>query len=332
MAIILRIGSKLRELGLNQNAEKTKILNVSDARSEIYNEIAENIKQIIEASKKGRANRVVQILKLRQEYKRIYRRKKFVKKLETALFMTYNAARILETPLLKNRLKGDFLRFPVRSRVICNYSRTFINAAPVFRAMEFHLHRHEFLYHLQIAHLVAVFRNLKVNNKKVLRNIISIIFKSKRHWYVKAQAINTLFYLSNNGIAEAKIKSLLNENNHRYIRRAALTLLPLSYNLETTKKLLEKIAQDLNVTVSRMANFLLCVINDKDFATNQIKKFHGLDSVFIGDQIWRLWYVALNNNKDVRKSLTSLLKRIDDKYNRHAIIKEHIKKIRGLQL
>lgn len=331
IAVLLGLGGKLRELGLNQNAEKTKILTAPEARDEIYNEIAENIKKILEASKKSRVNRSAQLINLRQEYKRISRRKKFDKKLETALFMTYNAARVLQSPLLKNRLKGDFVRFPVRSRTICSYSRTFINAAPVLRTMEFYLHRHKFLYNLQIAHLITVFRNLRVKNKKVVRNIFSVIFKSKRHWYVRAQAIDTLFYLSYDGIAETKVRNLLNESNHRYIRRAALVLLPLACSPETTKDLLGKIAQDLNVTVSRMANFLLCVINDKDFATNQIKKFHGLDPVFIGDQIWRLWYVALNNNNDVKKSLNSLLKRIDDKYSRHTIIKEHIKKIRSLQ-
>ncbi len=332
IAIILRLGGKLRELGLNQNAEKTKILTALEARSEIYNEIAENIKQIIEASKNSRVNRKAQLSKLRQEYKRIYRRKKFDKKLETALFMTYNAARVLQTPLLKNRLKSDFIRFPIRSRAICSYSRSFINTAPVLRTMEFYLHRHKFLYNLQAAHLVAVFRNLKVRNKQVLRNMFSVIFKSKRHWYVRVQAIGTLFYLSYEGIAEGKVRNLLNENNHRYIRRAALVLLPLSYTPEKTKKMLGEIAQDLNVTVSRMANFLLCVINDKNYATNQIKKFHGLDSVFIGDQIWRLWFVALNNDRNVRKSLNSLLKRIEDKYSRHTIIKEHIKRIKNLQL
>jgi len=332
IAIILRIGTLLRKLGLNQNAEKTKILTSVQANSEIYNEIAENIKQIIESSQKKKSSRNAHIVKLRQEYKKIYRRKVFTKKLETALFITYNAARVLQASILKNRLMGDFVRFPVRAKTICSYARTFINHAPVFRTMGHCLHRHAFLYNLQIAYLVTVFRNLKRNDKLVIRNISWIAFKSKRHWYVRVQAIDTLFYLGCEGILESRVKQLLSRNNHRYVRRAALVLLPLCCAPEKTKNWLEEIARDLDVTVSRMANFLLSVINNKDFAANQLKKFSGLDHVFIGDQIWRLWYVAFNNHPDVRKSLNSFLKRMEREFNKNSLIKEHVKGIRDFIL
>ena len=126
ISILLAIGSLLRQLGLNQNAEKTKPLTKEEAIAEIQNQIADNITSIIEDSQKGEISRAVLIERLRNEYKKISRRIASDNKIEGALMRTYTAAKILETPLLTNRVGKDFLKFPMRSKSICYYGRQFI--------------------------------------------------------------------------------------------------------------------------------------------------------------------------------------------------------------
>lgn len=330
--ILLQIGNLLRKLGLNQNAEKTKLLTADDGEKEINNEIVNKIHSIIEESQKKGADKKRKNLveELRHEYKKISSKQVFTKKSETSLFIAYHAAGVLNTSLLRSRVGRDFDRFPSRAKAVCNYARRFINYLPVLKPMKTYLHQNTFLYHLQLAFLVTVFRNLRKKDKSIFRGVLRVAFDRMKHWYVRVQAISTLSYLGVSCITESQIKKLLDSKNHRYIRRAAITLIPLSCSPERIKSWLNEMARDLNITISRMANFNLSLITSKNFALNQIKKFGSPHYVFLGDQIWRLWFIALNEDADVKKSLCALLKRIDKEFYNYPIIKEHTKAIRNL--
>ena len=226
IVVLLKIGSLLRQLGLNQNAEKTKPLSTSEAIEDIQNEIADNISDIIDASQKKRANRKTLIERLRAEYKKISRRKAFIDKIEVSLMRTYTAARILDTPLLTNRVGEDFKRLPMRSKPICSYGRQFINYKPVLRSFGYHLKDRDLLHNYQLAFLTTSFRNLKKKDKEIFKTVREIVSDQKRHWYVRVQAINTLFFLGIGLVRNSFVKTLLHKRNHRLIRRAGLILLP----------------------------------------------------------------------------------------------------------
>lgn len=329
-AILLKIGGMLRQLGLNQSAEKTKLLTSQEAIKEIYNEIAENISSILEDSQKRKADRAVLIDRLRNEYKKISRRKRLDSKIEAALMRMYTAARVLESPLLTNRVGDDFIRFPMRSKSICKYARQFINYKPVLRKLDFQLtnktHR-LLLYNFQLAFLVTAFRNLKKHDRSIFNAIKEVAFDTKRHWYVRTQAITTLFYLGVNLVRTNQVKKLLYQSNHRFIRRQALILIPLCFSPKETIDWLNSVAKDLNTTVSRMANFLLALICSKDFAINHLKKFKGLNNIFLTDQLWRLYFIALNRDENVQKSLRALLRKAKREFYNYPIIKEHLKQL-----
>ena len=195
IAILLKIGTLLRQLGLNQNAEKTKPLTKEEAIADIQNEIAENITCIIEDSQKRRANRDTLIGRLRNEYKKISRRKTLDEKVELSLMRMYTATRILDSPLLTNRVGNDFVKLPMRSRSICSYGRQFINYKPVFRGFSLYLKERNLLHNYQLASLVTAFRNLKKKDKDISKAIKEIATDQRRHWYVRVQAISSLFYL-----------------------------------------------------------------------------------------------------------------------------------------
>jgi hypothetical protein len=330
IAILLKIGSLLRQLGLNQNAEKTKPLRAEEALADVQNENADNISEIIEVTQKKGADRSMLIGRLRGEYNKISRRKSLKEKVEVALMRTYFAARVLNTPLLTSRIGDDFIKLPMRSKSICSYGRQFINYKPVFRAFSQHIKERALLHNYQLAFLVTTFRNLKKKDKDVFRNLKEIADDQRRHWYVRVQAINTLFYLGVDLLKFNYVKKGLHKSNHRFIKRAALILLPLCCSSEEISEQLNSAAKDLNITVSRMANFLLKLKMSKEFATNHLKKFKGLNITFLTDQVWRLYFISLNDNPDVRKSLRSLIKRIKKKYHNYSVLNEHMNRLQEL--
>jgi len=332
-AVLLNIGMLLRQLGLNQNAEKTKILSSEDAIKWVWNETAENISLIIDEIAKKKVNKNDLVARLRLEYKKISRKRVFDRKLEASLFRAYTAALLLDSPILIRRAYDDFLKFPVRSSHICKYARRFVNYLPIFKNFRELLHKKTrlLLYNFQLAFLASVFRNLKRSDKDVYVHLLETALDQKRHWYARIQAINTVFYLGVGMLRIKQIRELLDKDSNRYVRRAAIVLLPLCCNRQETIKWLIELARDLNITVSRMANFLLELTNSEKLAKNQLKKFSQLNYVFLGDQIWRIWFLSLNNNVNVQRSLSSLLLRIDKEFRNYPVIKRHINAIREIQ-
>ncbi|NVM55471.1 MAG: RNA-directed DNA polymerase [Candidatus Helarchaeota archaeon] len=328
IAILLEIGSRLRRLGLNQNAEKTKPLTAEKAIVQIHNEIAENISSIIDESQKKKCNRDELLRRLRIEYKEISKRRSLDEKLETSLIRSYTAASLLDSPLLIKQVGRHFLKLPTRSPSICRYARRFINYRCVLRDLRSCLKNRLLLHDFQLAFLVTVFRNIKKKDKDIFNCIVDVAFDSKRHWYVRVQAINTLSYIGVGLVKKRQIEKLLQQGNHRYVRRASISLIPLCSSPKETKNWVIEIAKDLNITISRMANFVLSLMSSKEFAMNHLKKFGPLHYVFLGDQIWRLWFIALNNNSNVKQSFNSLVAKISKKFGNYAIVKEHIKQIR----
>ncbi|MCA9409141.1 MAG: hypothetical protein KC733_10660, partial [Candidatus Omnitrophica bacterium] len=136
------------------------------------------------------------------------------------------------------------------------------------------------------------------------------------------------FYMGVGSVKSLSIYKLLESDVKPEIRRASLILLPLFCSKKETVDILENHAKDLNVAVSRMANYLLSLINNEELAQINLKKFHGLNFVYLGDQIWRLWFIGFNSNKKIREALLRLLKRINEEYRNYSIIFLHIKTIK----
>ena len=335
-AILLNIGRLLRRLGLNQNAHKTNVYSSKKALDVMFYPIIDNVSGIIEVSKKKGAKREDLIAKLRQEYKKLPRRDaKYEKKHETALFCIYNAARILDSKLLAKRANHDFERFPVRAKNICGYARSFINMPTVLNVFAGFVSpkKRLLLYNYQLALLLTVFRNCKKQDKKIFKSLLEIIDEKERHWYVKVQTVNTVFYYGIGLLREKHFGKFISSKNEGYIRKTALILLPLIYSRNDTMKKLNKCAQELDVNVSRMANFLIRLTTDKNLALTHLRKFSQPNYVFVGDQIWRLWFIGLNNNPDVVRKLDSILRIIKQKFRNYQIVKHHldgIKKFREL--
>lgn len=326
---LLNIGKLLRKLGLNQNAEKTKILSDSDAINVIQNEHVDKISSIIEDSKKKRANINKLVKELRDEYRKISKRKNIDRKIETSIFRTYTAALRFDLPLLIRRVGSDFLSFPARAKHVCTYARHFINSKPVLRSFSSYLDKKVLLllYNFQVAYLVSVFRNLKKTDKKIFKHILNVAFDTRWHWYVRVQAINTLFYIGVGHIKLRDVKKLLDKKNHRYVRRAALTLIPLCCNSTDTIKLISDLARELNITVSRMANFILELTDKAKPALSNLNKFYNPNHVYLGDQIWQLWFISLNKDNNVQKSLDSKLKSIKKEFRNYPVILNHIRQL-----
>ena len=326
-AILLNIGRLLRQLALNQNAHKTKVYSAKEALDVMFYSVIDNVSEIIEESKKKGAKREDLILKLRHEYKKLPRRDaKYEKKHETALFCIYNAARVLDSKLLAKRANHDFERFPVRAKNICGYVRCFINMPTVHNVFASLVSSKErlLLYNYQLAFLLTVFRNCKKQDKKVFKSLLEIVDEKERHWYVKVQAITTIFYYGVGFLREKHFTKFISSKNERYVRRSALILLPLVCSKGDTLKILNKYAQELDVYVSRMANFLMKLMTDKNLALTHLRKFSQPNYVFVGDQIWRLWFIGLNNNSEVKKKFDSVLRVIKQEFRNYPIIKRHI--------
>jgi len=327
--ILLNIGKFLRILGLNQNAEKTKILSDTNAIDVIQNEHADKVSSIIEQSRKKGANINRLVKELRDEYGKISKRKNIDRKIETSIFRTYTAALRFDMPILIRRVGPDFLSFPARAKHVCTYARHFVNSKPVLRSFSSYLDKKVLLllYNFQVAYLVSIFRNLKKADKKIFKHILNISFDTRWHWYVRVQAISTLFYLGNGYIRLRDVKKLLDKKNHRYIRRAALTLIPLCCNSADAIKLISDFARELNITVSRMANFILELTNKTKSTLSNLNKFYNPNHIYLGDQIWQLWFISLNKDKNVQKSLDSKLKSIKQEFRNYPVVLNHIKQI-----
>ena len=330
VSVLLKIGGLLRKLGLNQSAEKTFPLTAQEAIDDIFNETAENITSIIERTRKKKAKRHELVAELRQEYRKISRQKCINKKFETTLFRVYTAALILDYRLLTNRAGKDFERFPVRAKQISNYARRFINYKPVFRYFSSLLHdkKRILLYNYQLAFLMAIFRNLNRNVDENYKHVKITAFDAKRHWYVRVQAICTLSYFGNNSISRNQVNKLLEKRNHPKIRRATMILIPQVCTTDEIMPWVNELARELDITSSRMANFMIELMRSRNFALNQLKKFGELNYIYLGDQIWRLWFIALNSDIQVKKALDSLLKKMKKEYGNNKIVMYHVETIR----
>jgi len=325
-AILLKIGRLLRMLGLKQNSQKTEPITAQKALSEIHNSIADNLKEIMDESRKKK----IDVKELKQRFKSNFRnisRLKLVsKKHETALFTAYTAASVLNIDILKQRVGKDFLHFPTRAKNICKYARQFINSKPVYRRMAIFLTQRErlLLYNFQLAHLVSVFRNVKKIDLHVAREIWSIVNEKERHWYVKEQSICTLSFLGRGFLTKNRIIALLNVKNHAFIRRASLSLVPICCNREDSIKMLQHIARELDVRVARMSNFILTLIDVEEPAIRYIQKFEPMNSIYVGDQFWILRYLCLNQSQNVKKRLSQLLRRLRKEFRTNQIVCEEI--------
>lgn len=332
-AVLLNLGRLLRVLGLNQNAEKTEILDCPKALDTMYYSVAENISSILEESKGKDVDRVALIIRLRHECKKLPRRDaKYEKKCETALFCAYNAARVLDSQLLIKRSIHDFKKFPVRAKSICGYVRRFINMPTIYKLFKEQLTKKHslLLYNFQIAFLLTVFRNYKKPDRELSKYILEVAKDINRHWYVRVQAINTLFYHGIKFLKPSHLRILLSPKNHSAIRRAAIVLLPLCNSEKEIEGNLSILAKELDVTVSRMANFLLDLINSKESAIQHLKKFSKPHYIFVGDQIWRLWFIALNKDKDVQQRLRAIEENLNTEYRNYPIIKNHLREMSKL--
>lgn len=330
IAILQTIGKLLRNLGLNQNERKTRPLTPQESIKDVFNEPLEKTSEIIKKSQKPNANKNLLLKELREVFKTISRKQKLDSNDEAALFRIYYAARIFDSPMLRYKTCLYFEKFPIRAKSICGYARRFINYKPIFRAFSKYLKRNKrfLLYNFQLAFLVTVFRNLRKRSENIFKAILSIALDKRWHWYVRVQAINTLSYLGVNSIKKANVHELLSIQNHHKIRRAAVTLIPLCCNKEEAIAWLQKMASELDITVSRMANYSLSLSQEKDVAMQQLKKFSNLNYVFLGDQIWSLWLISLNNNPDIKRNFNLLIRKIGKDYYNYPIIKEHVLKIK----
>jgi len=331
VAVLLRIGALLRQLGLNQNAQKTKPLTAIESAAEVENPIAERVSRIADDSQKKGAKRADLIDKLRIEYKRISRRKVSDDKTETALFRIYTAARLLDFPLLKRRLEADFRQYPARVQTICKYARAFANYRDIKRFTFKFLERKEILllYNYQLAFLLSVFRGLKTRvDAKVLKHVFDITVDIKRHWYVKVQAINTMGYLGVGVLQAKQVTELLHLSNHSQVRRAAITLLPMCHNFKDTHELVLRLARDLDPIVSRMANFAYELMTMREPALNHIKKFKPANEIFVCDQIWQLWFIGANPDRDVQRASEAIFKIFKREFRNWVLVNEHVRKIK----
>jgi len=326
-AILLNIGRLLRQLGLNQNAYKTNVYSSVRALDVMFYSVIDNVSDIIETSKKKGAKRENLIARLRQEYKMIPRRDaKYEKKHETALFCIYNAARILDSKLLVKRANHDFERFPVRAKSICGYVRAFINMPTmlnVFAALVSQKRR-LLLYNYQLAFLVTVFRNCKKQDKKIFKSLLGILNEKSWHWYVKVQTINTIFFYGIGLLRENHFSKFIVSKNKEYVRKTSLILLPLIYSKKDTMDKLNKYAKELDINISRMANFLIALTRDKNLALAHLRKFSQPNYVFVGDQIWRLWFIGLNYDPDVVIKFDSILRIIKQDFRNYQLVKRHL--------
>lgn len=330
-AILFNIGRLLRRLGLNQNAHKTNVYSSAKALDVMFYPVIDNVSDIIKVLKKKGIKREDLIARLRQEYKKIPRRDaKYEKKHETALFCIYNAARILDSKLLVKRANHDFERFPVRAKNICGYVRRFINMPTVLSVFTILASQKKrlLLYNYQLAFLLTVFRNCKKQDKKIFKSLLEIFDEKERHWYVKVQAINTLFYYGIGLLREKHFGKFISSKNERYVRKIALILLPLTYSKKDTMDKLNKYAKELDVSVSRMANFLIALTRDKNLALTHLRKFNQPNYVFVGDQIWRLWFIGLNDNPDVVKKFDLTLQIIKQEFRNYQLVKHHLSGIK----
>ena len=327
--MLFNIGDRLRNLGLNQNASKTKIYTAEEAIKELFNENVEKISEIIERSQKKKVNKKALIIELRHEYKSVSRTKNHDKHTEATLMRTYTAASVLETPMLINRVANDFIKFPGRVPSICKYARRFINYKKVLFDFTNLLNKkkHVILYHYQFSHLVMVFRNLKKFDKTIFEMLLDLTNNNNSHWYTRIQGINSVFYLGPDFLKKSQVKFLYDRKQHSSIRRSAMILLPLFCTEGECISLLQKYARDLNGAVSRMANYLLELMRDNNLAKNTTKKFFSLNYIFLSDQIWRLWFIASNRDKGVRDSLQILLKKIEEEYRNYPVIRNHVQLI-----
>jgi hypothetical protein len=138
-----------------------------------------------------------------------------------------------------------------------------------------------------------------------------------------------LAYFGEDAINKGQVNQLLDCHNHAKIRRAAMILIPQVYALEEITSMVNELSRELDVTVSRMANFMIELTQSRSFALNQLKKFKELNYVFLSDQIWRLWFIALNDDSEVRKSLEALLAKIKKECGNNKILMNHVEIMRN---
>ncbi|MDP8261702.1 MAG: RNA-directed DNA polymerase [Candidatus Ancaeobacter aquaticus] len=329
-AILLNIGRLLRQLGLNQNAKKTNILTAEEALKTMYYSVAEEVSEIVDLSKKRGANRDDLIERLKIEFRQLPKRTaSYKKRHETALFGFYNAARILDSDILLNRAKHDFEKFPTRAKNISGYLRSFVGRKKVFRDIsELMLKKNRILlYNYQIAFLVTIFRGCNNQDKKIFDAIVEVARSKERHWYVKVQAISTLFYYGIGYLRETHLRDFISKRHHKQVRRASMVLLPLLFKKDEVLKRLDDYAGELNVTVSRMANFLLALVEDKEIAISHLRRFTTPNFIFLTDQIWRLWFISLNEKPDVRKKFDSTIKKLKKEFRLNKLVKVHLSAI-----
>ena len=302
------IGYHLGKLNLIQQGSKTKILEGTEARRELFDRRPDKIEREIRRLHKRKQ------LSLRSRMAIISRLDKLLATLKEpltkndsrVLAMLYAAYGALQSDRLLVRWKRDYLREPTRTRTVLGYVARFLERPGQCRAIVSMLSRQRRrATDWEVAQFLRSFRQMNSFPAETPALLRTMAHSKTTNWYVRQQAILTIGWFRM--IPEARsLSRILDTEWDDEVRRGILTILFL-LSRDEERELLSRASRDLSPKVSRMANYLLQLRADRSLAEMSLRQFKEPNDIFFCDSFWRLYQIRWNEQQRVREMASGVL-------------------------
>lgn len=321
--ILLLVGDWLKRHRLVQNASKTQILRGRQIEHALFDRRPAKIKAAIELLKKRGATRTAGAI-----LKHLPRSSgKFSKQDSQVLAMLYAYFTISESPAMLNRAFEDLEHQPTRTKTICAYLRKWANRGWVKRNLFALIGGKRYpLTSYQKAQLIKLARACPFLDSKKLDFLQKLAHSKRENWYVRQQAIVTLFFFYDEARLRGFVKLLRTEWDEE-VKRACLictAILPHDKRIAV----LETCARSVEPKLSRMANFLLDLSTKPHLMAHHLRKFRLFNEIFWSESFWRIAFMDMRSAPHLKTMFESVMtKTIANTKNQQ--IKRHVRMLRA---
>jgi len=333
------MNEKLRELHLNIQGAKTRILQGHDIRKEFLDDRLEKVNKIInniQTTKNLQQNdRKIMVKGLKEELKKIKKRKSVIQDKELRLFRRITTGFTL--------LEHSGMVEEVLNQMECNPdARLLSSAAKYLRYRDQNrlkiqnristiLFGDKFLFPYQEAYYLMILRYQRNIETDIIQKLKTTLKDKKKHWYVRQQAAQLI---SLKLLSQKELKTLIklfNEESNVEIKRAigqALTQLPL----DQFNKLKDSCLYDTYPKIQRLGLYFHSMLYDGQIAGKQFDLlFNNFREENLVDYLYAVELLSKTKEEVIRKKLLKKLKKISEKLHRPILEKRVTSIIARLQ-
>ncbi len=327
------MNEKLRELRLNIQGSKTRILQGSEIKDELFDDRRDRVNKVIDTIERRRkfsiGERVDFFNRLKEEQKKVIGRRKLIRDKELRLFRRIiTGFTLLRHPGIVSTVLNQMERNP-DSRLLnsaVRYTRTQSRKTTITnRFVDFLINR-KLLFPYQEAHCFMALRYQRDISSNIWEEARKKLRSRKTHWYVRQQAAQLISLKSLSKIELDSLRKQSSEEVNIEVKRTmmqALTQYPREGLVEIARELLD----ETDPKLQRLGHYWNGMLSDKSKANEQIKSlFRDFCEDVLIDRLYEVEIVAKAEDPVIRRKILSNLKRVQKSIHK-LILKKRVDSI-----